>query len=222
MALSLRLALPLHLRERPGALLLAAARLPRHPARGVHRGAAPAGVLDRQALRPPLHHLLRAAGGDGRQLAPPADAQGLPAAAAGRPGPGQTARPAPDLPRRRLGPRFSPSFRLPHRVSPGRLRLSFSEGTPMSKQKKLTRREFAGAALVAAAAPALLRGALTPPAAGLTQEEKKPEAPKAQAPQQEEENWLERGPKGPRHVDVPAETEPAFVFRARAGGRHAR
>jgi len=37
----------------------------------------------------------------------------------------------------------------------------------MSKQKKLTRREFAGAALVAAAAPALLRGALTPPAAGL-------------------------------------------------------
>ena len=92
----------------------------------------------------------------------------------------------------------------------------------MRKPKKLTRREFAGAALVAAAAPALLRGALTPPAAGLTQEEKKPEAPKMQAPQQEEENWLERGRQALREFNLPAETEPAFVFRARVGGRHGR
>ena len=92
----------------------------------------------------------------------------------------------------------------------------------MSKQKKLTRREFAGAALVAAAAPALLRGALTPPAAGPAQEEKKPEAPKAQAPQQEEENWLERGRQALREFNLSAETEPAFVFRARVGGRHGR
>ena len=92
----------------------------------------------------------------------------------------------------------------------------------MSKQKKLTRREFAGAALVAAAAPALLRGALTPPAAGPAQEEKKPEAPKAQAPQQEEENWLERGRQALREFDLPAATEPAFLFSARVGGRHGR
>ncbi len=83
----------------------------------------------------------------------------------------------------------------------------------MRKPKKLTRREFAGAALAVAAAPALLRGALV-------QEEKKPEAVKAQTPQQEEENWLKRGRKALREFNLPAETEPAFTFRARAGGRH--
>ena len=92
----------------------------------------------------------------------------------------------------------------------------------MRKPKKLTRREFAGAALAAAAAPALLGGAFTSPAAGPAQEEKKPEAPKTQAPQQEEENWLKRGRKALREFNLPAETEPAFVFRARAGGRHGR
>ena len=92
----------------------------------------------------------------------------------------------------------------------------------MRKPKKLTRREFAGAALAAAAAPALLSGAFSPPAAGSAQEEKKPEAPKAQAPQQEEENWLERGRQALRQFDVPAETEPAFLFSARVGGRHGR
>jgi hypothetical protein len=85
----------------------------------------------------------------------------------------------------------------------------------MSKPKKLTRREFAGAALAVAAAPALLGGAFTPVAAGLTQEEKKPEAPKAQAPQQEEENWLKRGRQALREFNLPVETEPAFVFQAR-------
>jgi len=92
----------------------------------------------------------------------------------------------------------------------------------MSKQKKLTRREFAGAALAAAAAPALIGEAFTPPAAGLAQEDKKPEAPKAPAPPQEEENWLERGRQALRQFDVPAETEPAFLFSARVGGRHGR
>lgn len=85
----------------------------------------------------------------------------------------------------------------------------------MRKQKKLTRREFAGAALAAAAAPALIGEALA-------QEEKKPEAPTAPAPPQEEENWLERGRQALRQFDVPAETEPAFLFSARVGGRHGR
>jgi hypothetical protein len=78
----------------------------------------------------------------------------------------------------------------------------------MSKPKKLTRREFAGAALAAAAAPTLLRGALV-------QEEKRPEEPKAQAPQQEEENWLKRGRQALQKFNLPADTEPAFVFQAR-------
>lgn len=87
----------------------------------------------------------------------------------------------------------------------------------MSKQKKLTRREFAGAALAAAAAPALIARAFTPLAAGLAQEEKQTEAAKAQAPPQEEENWLERGRQALRQFDVPAETEPAFIFQAKTG-----
>ena len=72
-ALPRRLALPLHLRRRPGALLLAAARLSRHSAGRVHRGRHPPRVPDRESLRAPLHHLLRAPDLNLRFLARPAD-----------------------------------------------------------------------------------------------------------------------------------------------------
>jgi len=72
---------------------------------------------------------------------------------------------------------------------------------------KLSRREFAAAVAAGVAAPALL--------GGLPVQEQKQEAPKAQTPPPEEENWLERGRKALRGFNLPAETEPAFVFRAR-------
>jgi len=74
-----------------------------------------------------------------------------------------------------------------------------------TRKQKLSRREFAAAVAVGVAAPALL--------GGLPVQEQKQEAPKAQAPP-EEENWLERGRKALRGFNLPAETEPAFVFRA--------
>ena len=84
-----------------------------------------------------------------------------------------------------------------------------------NRKQKLSRREFAGAVALGVAIPAWMGEALA-------QEDKKPEAPKAQAPPQEEENWLERGRQALRQFDVPAETEPAFLFSARVGGRHGR
>ena len=68
LALPRRRPLPLHLRGRPGALLLTAARPPGNPPRGVHprsletRGRAP------EVLRSLVHHLLRAPDGDARRL----------------------------------------------------------------------------------------------------------------------------------------------------------
>lgn len=80
----------------------------------------------------------------------------------------------------------------------------------MSKQKQLTRREFAEVALAAVAAPALL--------GALSAQEQKQEPPKAQAEPEGEENWLERGRKALREFNLPVETEPAFVFRAGVSG----
>src|SRR3972149_2812219 len=60
-----------------------------------------------------------------------------------------------------------------------------------NRKQKLSRREFAGAVALGVAIPAWMGEALA-------QEEKKPEAPKAQAPPQEEENWLPGGPPGRR------------------------
>ena len=58
-ALPRGLALPVHLRGRPGALLLAAARLSGHPARRIHGRATPARIPHEERLRSPLHGLLR-------------------------------------------------------------------------------------------------------------------------------------------------------------------
>lgn len=86
----------------------------------------------------------------------------------------------------------------------------------MSNNKpKLSRRQFAGAVAAAVAAPTLLGGVSVPLEAGQVQKK-----PKGQAGVQEEEDWLTRGRKALREFPVPAETEPAFVFRARGGGRH--
>src|SRR6185437_13210933 len=59
LALPRRLALPVYMRGWPRSLLLAAARLSRHPARGVHGRAAPSRVLHEKIVRPALHRLLR-------------------------------------------------------------------------------------------------------------------------------------------------------------------
>lgn len=76
------------------------------------------------------------------------------------------------------------------------------------RKQKFSRREFAGVVALGVAAPAWLGEALA-------QEEQKQEAPKAQAvPPEEEENWLERGRQALREFNVPAETEPAFLFHA--------
>jgi hypothetical protein len=64
-----RRALSLHLRGRPGALLLAAARLPRQAAARVHHRGHPPRVPHRQKLRAALHRGLRAPGGLYRFLA---------------------------------------------------------------------------------------------------------------------------------------------------------
>src|SRR6185369_8280560 len=66
-----RLALPLHLRRRPGALLLAAARLPGHSPRAVHGRGHPPRVPHAQSVRALLHHRLRAPRVRDRQQVPP-------------------------------------------------------------------------------------------------------------------------------------------------------
>ncbi len=73
LAMPRRRALPLHLRRRPGALLLAAARLPRHSAGEVHRRRHPPRVPHRKGLRAALHGLLRAPGVVHGLLARPAN-----------------------------------------------------------------------------------------------------------------------------------------------------
>jgi len=60
----LGIAIPLHLRGRAGALVLAAARVSRDSAGAVHAGDAPPGVLDQEVLRAAMHGFVRAAGGD--------------------------------------------------------------------------------------------------------------------------------------------------------------
>ncbi len=60
MALPRRRALSLHLRRRPGALLLAAARLSRHPAGAIYRRRYSPRVPYRKELRSALHRLVRA------------------------------------------------------------------------------------------------------------------------------------------------------------------
>ncbi len=59
LALPGRVALPVYLRRRAGALLLAAARLSRRAAGRVHHGGREAGVSDREELLAQLHHRLR-------------------------------------------------------------------------------------------------------------------------------------------------------------------
>jgi pyruvate-formate lyase-activating enzyme len=60
LALPRRLALSLHLRRRFGPLLLATARIPRHPANAIHGRAAPPRVFHKKRLCPALHGVLRA------------------------------------------------------------------------------------------------------------------------------------------------------------------
>ena len=73
LALPRRLALPLYLRGRPRSLLLAAARLSRHPARCIHRRASSPRIPHQKRLRPALHGLLRASDFGRGRLARPAD-----------------------------------------------------------------------------------------------------------------------------------------------------
>ena len=75
LALPLRLALSLYLRGRPGALVLAAARLSGHSAGKVHGRRSAPRVLHEETLRAALHGFLRAADGHARQLARAADAE---------------------------------------------------------------------------------------------------------------------------------------------------
>jgi len=79
-------------------------------------------------------------------------------------------------------------------------------------KSKLTRREFAGALAVAAAATA----ALAP--LGASAQEKKPEEAKPQETPSAEEQRA-RAAKPIREFKVPEGTEPAFAFRASWGGR---
>jgi hypothetical protein len=58
-----------HLRRRSGALVLATARVSRNPAGTVHAGNAAPGIFHGQVLRTEVHGVLRAAGGNSRQLA---------------------------------------------------------------------------------------------------------------------------------------------------------
>jgi uncharacterized Fe-S cluster-containing radical SAM superfamily enzyme len=76
-----RLALPfgssvfVHLRGRAGALVLAAARLSGDSASAVYGSDAPSRILHGEKLRADVYRLVRAAGGDYRQLARPANAK---------------------------------------------------------------------------------------------------------------------------------------------------
>ncbi len=69
LALPRRLALPLYLRGRAGALLLAAARLSRHSDRGIHRRTPPPRILYAQIVRAAVHGFLRPPSGRHGQLA---------------------------------------------------------------------------------------------------------------------------------------------------------
>ena len=77
LALPRRQPLPLRLRGRPGALLLAAARLSGHPAREIFPRHPRARVPHAEVLRAALHGLLRPAGRHARQLARPANPPGV-------------------------------------------------------------------------------------------------------------------------------------------------
>src|SRR5215469_10038595 len=72
MALPRRCALSLHLRRRPGALLLATTRLSRYPSRAVLRRPHPPRIPHRKELRPALHRVVRPPGVSARFLARPA------------------------------------------------------------------------------------------------------------------------------------------------------
>ncbi|MDA2914050.1 hypothetical protein MYX77_08855 [Acidobacteriia bacterium AH_259_A11_L15] len=77
-----------------------------------------------------------------------------------------------------------------------------------NSKSKLTRRQFAGAVAAGLAAPGLFSGALA--------QEKKEEKPGASPhAQQQGESFLERGRRRLREFPVPAETEPAFIFRVK-------
>src|ERR1700759_5344949 len=71
-----RRALSLHLRKRPGALLLAAARLSRRPARDLYARRPAPRIPHRKILRPALHGVVRASGFDLRWLESPAESRG--------------------------------------------------------------------------------------------------------------------------------------------------
>src|SRR6266851_972794 len=71
----LRLALSLHLRGRPGALVLAATGISVHSADAVHTGNAPPRIFHGEILRGALHRFLRAASGNSGQLARSANPQ---------------------------------------------------------------------------------------------------------------------------------------------------
>src|ERR1041385_3762786 len=73
MALSLRLALSLHLRRGQGALVFAATWHPRNSTRGLHDGRFQARVQNRKVVRTDLHDSMRASGRYPRQLARPAN-----------------------------------------------------------------------------------------------------------------------------------------------------
>ena len=83
-----------------------------------------------------------------------------------------------------------------------------------NEKKKLSRREFGGALAAVLGAPAFVNAG---PAAAQEEKKEPPKTeaqPKAAAPP-EEEDFGERARKALRGFAVPAETEPAFVFRAR-------
>ena len=84
LALPRRVALPLYLRGRAGALLLAAARLSGRAAGRVHNGGCKAGVFDREELLAQLHHRLRPQDQLHRPLESAADTDGFAGRAGGR------------------------------------------------------------------------------------------------------------------------------------------
>src|SRR2546430_11682395 len=64
LAMPFGFAVPVYLRRRTGALVLAAARVPRNSAGAVHTGYAAPRVLHQEVLRATVHGFLRAAGRD--------------------------------------------------------------------------------------------------------------------------------------------------------------
>src|ERR1700738_534434 len=75
MEMPLRFSLSLCMRKRVGALVLPTARLPRDSAGAIHPGNARARIFHGKVLRRAVYRVLRAASGDPRQLARPADAE---------------------------------------------------------------------------------------------------------------------------------------------------